>query len=649
MNRPFDNRRENHLQRLLRQDSIFAWIGLITAIVMIGMNLVIDHVLARTLPVVLAMACIIYLFARHWPTRDTLSFHAAWIPQVSLITVLVGTGLMLITAVRYGGRSTIILLGSAALGSLLLLHILLVSDQYFHRYSILAQIILLVGVVRFTAFYGTFGFIGIDVWLHAPVYAAGIVETGEISGMGETKYVGSPFYHLLLAASTMVMDVTFRNALHLSLGTIMVLSVLFVYYAAEYVTSTRMALAASLIFGLGSYPILWGIHLIPTSMAVAFFLCFLLIFTKRFTGTTSTREELLLLLLLVFIVLTHQLSSFVLLVILGAAVIGQVLYNSPLFPLQSARATELAAVHMPSRNLIGYLFFNVGFLVFVWSLTPHYGQSFLESAVVWLYEDIAVISDPQDDTGLTAPDQTISRIQQFLTYFDWLGFLLLMFGTVIGLLVSLRDKILTEFTFLQIPIIGALIGFALVPPVVGIDSFIPGRWYPFLFAWMAIAIGIGLWYLRDDLSIGVFLAIVVVFSLVYPGAMILSTTATLDQPPFPEDQVRYSYTESELIAAETIIQTTTEDQGTIFSDHPYILVLNRMDEIRFGMATIPEDNESLTHSRIIYRSYQSQGAPGLNTPAGRTIYAIEKDRVCDESYHRTYSNGDVTMCSIPGS
>ncbi len=630
----------------MQQDSILAVLGLLLAVALLGTNLFITHILARTIPLALGLGCAVYLLARLWPNdREPASYLLAY-PQIGLVVFLFGTALLVLVAVLTGGRTTPFYVIGSLLGSFLLLQLFFTPDRHLHVGSIFVQILLLTAVLRFPALYTVPGFTGIDIWLHVPEFADGILTTGTVEGIGESKYVGSPLYHLLVVVTALFADVSLRGGLYLSLGIAVALSTLLLYSVSRVFLSPRWSLFVAATYTMADYFVRWSIHLVPTSMSIVLFFGVLFFFVRRMEAAATLRDDVLLIFVFLMLALTHQLSSFIVLTILGVVVVAHVVYTSSLFPLTTASDLRTSPVNITTTTLMSYFVFKMGLLSFVWSQTPYYGNTLLDGAVVTLQEDIATITDGGGGSENVETDTDIegTPYQTFVSYLDWLGYLLLLFGTAVGTMVVMQAKRLTNTGFVFVVVVGGLTGIALVPPILGIDSLIPGRWYPFLYIGMAVLAAVGFSYLRADLAVPTFVACALVFALVYPGAMIFATPATPDNPHFSEDMVKYSYSESELVAAETITERTTMDGGgPLFSDHPYVFVLNQLGDVRFGVATLDEDGD-VTNERYVYRNYQSTGAPQFNVDGDHRISQVSSEQACDPSKHQAYSNGDVVLC-----
>ncbi|OYR45571.1 hypothetical protein [Halorubrum sp. Hd13] len=636
----------------MRQDVPIALLGLVAGVAMLAVNLVVSHPLAKTIPLTVIAACSVYLLARWRPDADRPTAALFGYPQVGLAVVLFGVALLVALSALTGGRSVPFYVIASLLGTVVLLQLYFTPEEFLHPPALLAEVVLLVAALRFPALYAVPGYTGIDVWIHVPDMTRRLVETGSVAGMGDSKYLGAPLYHLLVAVTSLFADVPLRAALYLSVGTALVASFALVFAATRYLTTVRWALFAMALYGLAGYVTRWSIHLIPTSMSIAIFFGIVFLFVRRLEGVASLRDDAALVFLFLALALTHQLSSVIVLTVLGAALLAHVAYVSPVFPLARASggrgvtAGAATTFGVATATLLGYVVFNSGLLSFVWSQTPYYGETLLNGAVTRMRENVATLSAgggaPELGEDVGGPDAL--PYQSLLTYLDRLGFLLLLFGTTVGTAVTTRAERLRESTAVLVGWVAALLAVTLVPPLLGINSLLPGRWYPFLYVGMAMLTAVGFGYLRRDLAAPAFVAVAVLFALVYPGAMILSTQATPDAPAFDEHNVKYSYTESELAAAETLIERTTmDDGGPIHADHPYVLTLNRLGDVRFGVGTVGE-NGTISDDRAIYRSYQSSDAPVFNVGGEQRVRQLPEDAVCGPTRDRVYTNGDLHFC-----
>lgn len=632
-------------------DRTAAVLGLLAAVALLPVQLVIQHIYAQTIPVVLGVACLLYLVATYGSDTDGLVTMPRWGAHLLPSAVMFGTAALVLLSHLQGGRTRLFYGVAGLLGTLLLGQILFARERDLHPGVVLFQVFALGTAIRFAALDTTAGYIGIDVWLHVPQFTRGLLEANAISGMGDTKYVMAPFYHLVVAATTMFAGVSLPVGLVASLGVASLITPLFVYLTADLLLADRWALFAATLFALSDAAIHWSIDLIPTSLGIIFFVAILFLITRIVQLRTGGAESILLPLLFLGVALTHQVSSFILLVFLGAGWVTQLLIRVGLFDAATDGPPRLGQGDLAAMSFSGYLAFNAGLLTLTWSLTPYYGRPFLETVLLFLKD--ALFGKSLTGGGLGGGGgESVGFVTWAIQHFHLFGFLLFLFGTTVGSLyafeVDRRNQAVLTF------VVGAVVMtvFTLVPPLVGVGTFLPGRWYVFLYAVMAVLVAVGFEFLRGGLSPVPLLLVLLVFLYAFPTVMIASPNATLDAPALDHEMPSLGYTEEEMAAMETITaRTTGSPQDHIDTDFPYVTVLNRVatgfGPNRFDVATVPRGKRAQGETAI-YREYQTTGAPQFeNGNQSQRVYRIKPTVMCGPARDTIYANGDVRLCSRP--
>ncbi|WIV67614.1 hypothetical protein [Natrialbaceae archaeon AArc-T1-2] len=645
--------------RPLRLDTVAAICGLLVAVVLFPLRFLTSQVYLNTVPILLGTACVLYLLALYQddgtrslptlPARVTLA-----LPSI----VLTGLAVLVTVTVIQGTRTPLFFGLASVVGTLLIGQIVFADDREFHPGMMLVQIVVFAFVLRFTALYATPGYVGIDIWTHAELTHAILTERS-LGAISDDKHYASPFYHLLVAASALIYDVPLRLAVILSVGVVMPLSVLLVYAATNLLVSQRWAILATACYAVASHVTMWGIHLIPTSLGLVFFLGMLYALLRVMRIEYTIRDFSVLLLLSVAVILTHQVSTFIMLVLLLAAFVAQLVFV--VGPLGLTRLdTSVFRVKKPV-NLVGLVVFNVGLTIFVWSLTPYRQDSFLATVLSFFTETLEesagflnIASDsPSDEADAEAAQATPTLLEQLVPYIDILGFLFLLGATFVGCLYVVHRRRAEQSVFTLLLATAFMLVFVLGLPMFGIHNFIPTRWFAFLYAPMAILGAIGLRTLSGKLTPAIVVAVLVVFVLVYPGAMIFAAESNADNPVFSDQHERLAYDESELAAAESIAELTGSPSGSeirpdqrLYTDHPYHTLITRTGAYpSTTTATVPDDGVA-EHDYVVYRSTQSTDAVYFvdDDGNGRTEQ-ISQERLCRPDQATVYTNGDVTMCT----
>ncbi|WP_123535442.1 hypothetical protein [Halosimplex salinum] len=637
----------------VRLDVLAAFGGLLVALALFPLRFLASQIYILTIPLVLGLACALYLIAVYRPREATAppllpTTVARSLPGLSFAAM----GLLVVVATVEGGRTLPFYLVAAVVASALTVQPLAASDEDFRPRLTLVQVVLFAAVLRFTALATTPGFIGIDIWSHVPILADRVATQHSLSAMAGNKYYASPLYHLLVAAASFLYDVPLRAALYLSLGVAMPISVVFVYLTTGLLVRQRWAVLAASLYAVGDYTVQWGMHLIPTSMGLAFYLAVLYALVRVMRTEYGSRDFLLLVFLTVVVILTHQVSSFIMLVTLLTAIVAQVLGSLGVFdPTRPLRFTKRETV-----NVVGLFVFDAGFVTFMWSLTPYNGNSFLETVFSYLEETVRTsagfLNLASGSSGSAGGPET-TLIEQVALYVDTLGFLFLLFATFVGCLYVVSRDHARQSVLTLLVSAAVMLVFVMLLPMFGIRNFIPTRWFAFLYAPMAVLAAVGFRHLSRDLAKPLLAAVLLLFVAVYPGAMILSGEATVDNPVFEDDREELAYTESEITAAHTIGDMTGRPRGqeirpnqVIFTDHPYQTVIDRIDSHPTDVAVLNESQRS-EHDITVYRRAQSTEATFFLVAGNGHALNVPRERVCRPNQNVLYANGDVALCTAP--
>lgn len=624
-----------------RLDRSVAALGLLAAACIFPLQFLVSHVYATTLPVVLALASTLYLLAtRNDPALDyplpTLPTAGA---RALEVLVLSGVAALFVYGGVVGERTLLFYLGASVVGTLLFAQLLFVDRTDLRPGLALFEVLALALAVRFVGLYSVAGYIGIDVWSHM-AYVEGIRTQGSLRAM-DTKYVASPLYHLLVAVTADLTGLANQNALYLSVGTVVALSAGLVYYAARQFTDPRWALFATALYAISGQVVRWGLHVIPTSLGLAFFAAFVA-FLVRVLQDYRTRDVGLLVGAIVAITLTHQLSAFVALVVLGVAFVTQQLARS-----------DLVAPDQDPVSVTGLLAFTAGFVTLDWSITPYSGESFTTVMLLrlrnTLFRQVGLLEvSSSKNVSSQAGAEEATLLTKVVAYVDVFGFLAFLFVAGVGSYYVLQARNRTHSRLLQVAVIGVMAFVVLALPILGVSLFLPGRWYAFMYVPMAVVGGLGLRYLVYHLNPRLVVAGLVVFALVLPGVMFISGAATLESPVFESKQTRVAFTETEVDAVRTIDDVTNRQTPPIYTDAPYTAVFRRTDSHVSAPVRVPPDGRAV-NELVVYRTYQSTGAPLVANAEGATrLSQVSRDQLCPSTRSRLYASGDVSLCRQPG-
>ncbi|PGF15184.1 hypothetical protein CP556_02965 [Natrinema sp. CBA1119] len=645
--------------RPLRLDTLAAIAGFLFAALLFPLRFLTSQLYINTVPLVLGTACALYLLSLYQQRDDAQTFPTlpSAVTMALPSVVLVGLAALVTLTVIQGERTLLFFGLASVVGTLVIGQVLFASDRDLHPGLLVFQIVCFAFVFRFTALYATPGYVGIDIWTHQGFVDAILTEES-LSAISHDKHYGSPFYHLLVATSSLLYDVPIRAALYLSVGIVMPLAALLVYSTTNLLVPVRWAVLATALYAFSSHVARWGMHIIPTSLGLVFFLGMLYALIRVMRIEYTIRDFSLLLLMSVAVILTHQVSTFIMLVLLLAAFLAQVVFV--IGPLGLTRLDTSVFRTKKPVNLVGLVVFNLGLTIFVWSLTPYRQESFLATVLSYFSQTLEesagflnIASASSSDGGEAGAEAAPSLIDQVVPYVDALGFLLLLGVTFVGCLYVVHRRRAEQSVFTLLLAAAFMLVFVLGLPMFGIRNFIPTRWFAFLYAPMAILGAIGLQTLRGSLTPALAVTVLILFSLVFPGAMVLAPGSNADNPVFSDHHERLAYDQTELAAAQAIGELTGSPSGDeirrdqqLHTDHPYQTLIDRTGAYpSTTTATVPEGGAT-NHSYTVYRTEQSTDAVFFPDANGNAqIMNPSRAQLCRPDQGTVYTNGDVTFCT----
>ncbi len=199
--------------------------------------------------------------------------------------------------------------------------------------------------------------------------------TGQTIPISLSDYAFFPLYHILVAESSQIMNLSTKTSLFLITAPIYAITIVFLYYLFNYITHNRqISLLSCLLFSASSIVLYYSTNVITRTMSfVAFIILLYLIYSVNFKEEKFSLKTLSIIVLL-FLTLVHNVSilQFVLLIIIMLAseyIIGSANYVSkPFFLLLNVTFTS-------------YWFF-AAYLFMQRSLTPRLQSHLLDSIVL---------------------------------------------------------------------------------------------------------------------------------------------------------------------------------------------------------------------------------------------------------------------------
>lgn len=639
---------EPRLLSLDRLDRLAAVVGLLLAMALFPLRFFASQIYIVTLPIVLGVACILYLLANRRESTPGLPTFPRGTSRLLPVFVLAGTALLPLLALQAGRRTEVFYATAAVVATVLLFQVFFTPDSELSPPLVLTEALLFGLVVRFAGLTTTPGYIGIDVWTHMR-FVDQILAAGSLDPISHRKYYAAPLFHLLAAAGTMLFESTPRTAMYATAGLVTLLPTVLVYSLGRILLVRRWALAAAVLYSMGDHFLRWGLHIIPTNLGIVFFCAFLLFFGRVVHTQFRPRDYALLVGFSIAIVLTHQISTFITLLVLFVGMVGRTVVTLvPVFERQDSLDRVLSVPDPPKQA--GLFLFNLGFATFTWSLTPYRGDTFLSTVTSFFVETVTtsagflnLASDGQSAPA-GAADQAPQTLVTLVTYIDEGGFLLLLLLGVVGCLYVIHSARATHLTVTLLGSVVVMLVFVLGFPLFGIRNFVPGRWFAFLYVPLVLLALIGIRYMSLRLPGWATAPSLAILLVVLPGMMLIASPSVADSPPIEEVQTRYGYTESELAGVDAADRYLHEDR-MLFTDHPYQTVVERTGAHPADPATVPA-NGTARHDLVMYRAQQSQGAVYFQDDTGNAYRrSLSENDLCDPSSHRSYDNGDVKLCT----
>lgn len=622
-------------------DRVAAVVGILVGVLALPLRAVVTHLYGDVLPPALILACLLYLVATR---RGRATYGLPTLPRVVVrllpAVVFFALSSVVVLVTLQGERTVPVLLLSGLVGTLVLAQALFARSRDLRPVVVLVQILALAVVVRIAALTTTAGLIGVDTWTHVEL-ARAVHQTGRLEAMLEfpsraRKYYTAPLYHLLVVTTAALGDVSVRTALYLSLGVAMALAPVLLYPLARLFVEPRWALVGTALYAVSDQAVRWSLVLIPNSLSL---LCFLggLYLLVRVMLFRRSRDVALLSVLMLANPLIHQIGAFVMLVVLASAFAVQLLLLADV-PYRSGALDDVT----------GILLFQTGLITFVWSITPYRGGRFLGVVSAQflgsLREKLGLFTlqeKPTDAAAAEAAAGASGPIHTLVAYIDVFGFVFMVSVAVLGSLYVLDERRASHATLTFVLSSVSMAVFALVIPLFGIDLFLPGRWFAFLYAPMVVLGVAGLGYLATSAHPRVAVACVLVVVLVFPATMLVAGDATREKPSFPEQQLRFGYSDAEVAGVHTVGRVAPEN-APVWTDSPYDTVFRRTDSHYAVQATVTERGR-VAENRVVHREYQTRGAPLFVRNGSVNIRQVGRRDACG-GRDVLYANGDVRLC-----
>ena len=463
----------------------------------------------------------------------------------------------------------------------LLVGIVAVEILYFKEgdpvWSILLKIFILSANIRAGIFYNFPSLMGYDAYWHAKIAQlttnTGFVPPFEIS----SKYFYYPVAHIFVSITQIVNQIDIKDAIFCSIGLVSIISTIFIYLIGKKLAGPQIGLLATLLANITNEFIVRGItNITPGSLVLCYFMLILYLIFKE-----DTKHKVINLSLIIFItflmIITHQLSTFVVLVSLISIYFGKIAYN---YIYKHEEGIDISTYYI--------LLFAVALQLYWMHTSVRPGRTFFDFVVGPFINVLKSGGEYGSDVLIVGYEYHRSILDTLLLHSSYL---ILPFFAIGGILLwlSLRDN--KKFSTVTAVIILYLFVYGI--PLLGMRNMLTSRWVPFLSVFLVIVASayiftiIGLITSNRNKIFAIF-TIAVIFSFF----MITTPGINKDNPLFAKDTtVRNQFKVSEVSAAKTISNVYT---GTIRTDSLFAGKVLRQKAIKSTVDSFSTDY--ITHS-----------------------------------------------------
>ena len=413
---------------------------------------------------------------------------------------------------------------------------------------VLFKIFFLTIVMRLGIYYNFPSIMGYDAYFHTTlanlISTTGFVPPFDISD----KYIAYPILHIFIGITKIISFMTIKDAVFFSIGIMSIICTIFIFILVNRFAGPRVGLLSVLILCFTTDIIVSGItNITAGSLVLCYFLILLCLLIDR---ERNTNALLLCLIIMFTMVITHQLSTFVIFLILCLFAFGLLVYEN-IFTLKN--------------NKIKFKLFLALFgitMIFYWIYTPiNTYQSFFDGVLAPFIEMLQTGGDYGSNLLIIGQNYNRAIFETFLLQ---ISYLILPFFAIGGIFFWLSRK--NEIKFSVAFTSGTLFFLVYAIPLLGIRNLLTDRWIPFLAIFLGIVAAAYILAITELFKTNT-KKIVTIFFLVtlLSFLMIIPPGINKDNPLVGKDRtIRNQYEYNEIEAVETI--TLIHGKNNIITD-----------------------------------------------------------------------------------
>jgi len=444
---------------------------------------------------------------------------------------------------------------------------------------ILLKIFFLAIMIRAGIYYNFPSIMGYDAFIHTKIAnlisITGFIPPFDISN----KYINYPIFHIFISMTKILSFIDIKDAIFFSIGVISIISILFIFILVNRFAGPRIGFLSALIIIFSNQIITTGItNITAGSLVLCNFMMILYLLLYRKNG--SFIFTVILFLITATMILTHQLSTFVVLMSVVLITIGFILFE---FSFKSTKKNPIYLYYLP--------FFAIS-MIFYWMSTPAYNkQSFFDTILGPLIDVLEFGGRYGSDMLIVGTEYSLPFIEIVLLQASYLA---IPFFAIGGVYLWLSKKNAKKFS---IAIAGLALFFLIYSvPLLGIRNLLTARWMPFLTIFLGILAAA---YIiscvnlvkSNPRKIVIMFMVITIFSFL----MIITPGINKDNPLVAKDTTpRNQYTFNEISAIVTI---QSIHDGRVFVDPSFVNAI-----LFYGGNFTIEDQKKMTG---IFSSFQS--------------------------------------------
>jgi len=336
---------------------------------------------------------------------------------------------------------------------------------------ILLQIFLLSILIRAGIYYNFPSLMGYDAYFHAGM-AKQITETGAVPSIEiSSKYFYYPLAHIFVSITQLMGGLDIKDSFFYSIGFADIFSTAGIYLIGKKLEGPQTGLLAALLINLNNHNIVSGItNITPGSLVLCYFIIILYAIFSEKPGLIQTG---LLLMITILIVLTHQLTTFVVLLAIISIIVGKFLHNHLYESLPTATVS------------FNYILFFVICLQTYWMftyVTP--GTSFFEMIFRPLIDVLQIGSSYSSNELIVGTATNQNSLETLILHISYLALPFFAIGGVLTWFSRRDAEKIDKFSIALVVVI--LYSFAYGIPLLGMRNFLTSRWFPLIAVFLVL-------------------------------------------------------------------------------------------------------------------------------------------------------------------